>query len=428
MWESEQVEQVEQVEPRSGRIAVEHRVDDKLFLLREAQPQEANLIKGMFDFVYNGKYPESDLQDLDNEIADQEHHLCMVAEARPEGRIVGCVVVKLDLANRIGKGGRALVLPEYRKCGLAGAMLRLQVEYLCDQARVLDLVYGTSRTISPGPMRMAAEGGMTQFGLFPNAIQIETMEHLNLDVHLSPDAIARRRTRPAILPAFKRIYELGMHQLGVQESPNVVQIPPLPPSRRFLPLPLWNDDAADIAARYARYTEEERIAQSFFPFHAPNAILASEDGGTEVFVWHEGSGKRAAIVGYRSDRKNVHEILRAVAGSMEARGAAYLEVLVPAADTLAQQAAYAARFIPCAYFPAMRLARDGMRDDFFVLSRTFRLLDFSDVVISPLNAEFLRAYLAGYYELYIEPILGPLPDDVMSRSSTPALARLGEGV
>ncbi|WP_338849150.1 GNAT family N-acetyltransferase [Massilia sp. W12] len=390
------------------RISVEHRYEDKVFTLREARIAEAGLIKGMFDFVYNGKYPDEELDALAAEICDQQHNLCVVAVSQPEGRIVGCIMIKIDPQHRIGKGGRGLVLPEYRRCGLAGATLKLAIDFLCHEAKCVDLVYGASRTVSPGPMRMAAEGGMVQFGLFPNAVQIESMEHLNLDVYLNPDSIARRRARPAIIPAFKRIYELGMHQLGVQEDANLVQLPPLPPARRNLPLPIWNDNPQDVIARFSRYSEEDRIALSFFPFHDPNAILATDDGGTEVFIWYEGSGKRAAIVGYRSDRKNVQEILLSAAQSMEARGAAYLEVLAPAADPLMQQAAYAARFIPCAYFPAMRLARDGLRDDFFVLSRTFRLLDFSGVVISPLNAEFLRAYLHGYYELYIEPLLGPL--------------------
>lgn len=393
---------------RPCRISQQHEFDGKTFTLREACEEDAVLIKNLFDFVYNGKYPDNDLHYLAEEIHDQMHNLWMVAETGPGRRVIGCMMIKMDPVNRIGKAGRGLVLPEYRKGGLACTMLRLGLAYLCDEQPLLDVVYGTSRTVCAGPMRMMAEAGMKQMGVFPNAVMIETMEHLNLDLYLARTALEKRRNVPSIIAPFKRVYELAMSQLGLDENASIVEVNPMPPSRRSVPLYL-NQDQADVAQRFHAYSQQERIAHSFFPFHFPNAILASEDGSTEVFIWYEGEGRRAAVVGYRSERKNIHEILRAVSLAMEAHGAAYLELLVPVHDALAQQSAYAARFIACAYFPAMRLSADGMRDDFFVLSRTFRLLDFADVVISPLNAQFLRAYMTGYYHLYIEPILGPLP-------------------
>ena len=393
------------------RISQTYEIEGKPFVLREARVEDARAIRNLFDFIYNGKYPDSDLDFLAEEIADYDHNLCMVSEYGADNRIVGCLMIKMAPLNRMGKGGRALVLPEFRKGGLAVTMLKLVVDYLCTEKQVLDVIYATSRTVSAGPARVAAEAGMKQLGLFPNAVQIDTMEHLNLDIYLSEQALSKRRPRPSIIPAFQRIFDLAMQQLDVDEKATLAQLSPLPLSRRHLRLSM-NTDEDEVGNRYHQYSEEDRLCHSFFPFHFPNAILASDDGGTEIFIWYEGKGKRASIVGYRSDRKNIHEILRAAAQTMEADGAAYLELLVPAHDPIAQQCAYAARFIPCAYFPSMRLARDGMREDYFVVSRTFRLLDFSDVVISPLNAKFLRAYLAGYYQLYIEPILGPLPEEV----------------
>ncbi len=380
------------------------------YLMREARVADATAIKALFDFVYGGRYPDTDLDHLAEDLFDQSHNLCVVTEF--DERIVGCVMIKMAPEHRLGKGGRALVLPEFRKSGLAPTMLKLAIDYLCVETGTLDVVYGTSRTISAGPAKMSAGAGMVQMGLFPNAVQIDNMEHLNLEVYLSPAALNKRRPRPTILPAFQRIFDLAMSQLGCDESAALASLNPPPVSHCNIALTM-NNDQHEVARRYHLYLEQDRLSHAFYPFHFPTAILASEDGSTEVFIWYEGRGKRSAIVGYRSDRTEISELLRAVASTLEHHGASYLELLVPAHNPIAQQSAYAARFLPCAYFPAMLLGRDGMREDYFVLSRTFRLLDFTEVTISPQNARFLRAYMAGYYQLYIEPLLGPLPAEIM---------------
>jgi hypothetical protein len=53
---------------------------------------------------------------------------------------------------------------------------------------------------------------------------------------------------------------------------------------------------------------------------------------------------------------------------------------------------------------ARSAGRDGARDDYFVLSGTFQLLDFSNTFVSPENFEFLTSYMRYYTELYIDPV------------------------
>lgn len=390
---------------RPCRVWQHHTIDEKQFVLREAACEDAPAIRALFEFVYNGKYPDAELQHLAEDLLVPAQHLCVIATFAE--RIVGCLMLSADLGQRIGRANRVLVLPEYRKVGLALSMLRLAIDYWCVESAQLDVVYGTSRTVSSAPAKISADAGMLQMGVFPNAVQIDSMEHLNLEVFFAADALQKRRAPTVILPAFQRIYNLAMRQLGHSETAALSDLPKLPLSRRSMPLSM-NHDSVEVAALFSLYRRERRLAHDFFPFHEPNTMLSSADGSTEVFIWYEGTGKRAAIIGYRSERKNTHELLRAVAMAMENYGAAYLEILVQASDPVAQQCAHAARFLPCAYFPALRLERDGSREDYFVLSRTFRLLDFNDVVISPQNVDFLRAYLAGYYQLYIEPLLGPM--------------------
>jgi hypothetical protein len=89
---------------------------------------------------------------------------------------------------------------------------------------------------------------------------------------------------------------------------------------------------------------------------------------------------------------------------LQREGAAYIELLVDAYDYQTQQEAYTAKFIPSAYFPAMKLAHDGLRNDFFVVSRTFQILDFTASTVMEENYPYLQAYMRFYHKLYIEPM------------------------
>jgi hypothetical protein len=81
-----------------------------------------------------------------------------------------------------------------------------------------------------------------------------------------------------------------------------------------------------------------------------------------------------------------------------------VELLVDAYDYITQQEAYTAKYIPSAYFPAMRLSNDGLRDDFFVVTRTFQILDFTTTTVMTENYPYLQAYMNFYNALYIEPM------------------------
>jgi hypothetical protein len=204
---------------------------------------------------------------------------------------------------------------------------------------------------------------------------------------------------------FFDLYQIPKRILGLESSVLVTERAPLALSRKKISLRVVKD-SPEAASKFRHYQESRRISNSFFPFHAPNWILSTDDGGTEVFIAYEMHGRQACIVGYRTDHVNIHDLLDSIAVALQGAGADYVELLVDAYDYGLQQAAYTARYIPSAYFPAMRLADDGLRDDFFVLSRTFRLLDFTGAVVTGDNFDFLQAYLRCYYELYIQPILG----------------------
>lgn len=386
------------------RIQQKKKLGGKNLLIREARAADAQAIQSLFHEIYGGKYPlefGTDVGVLKSEIADREGYLWLVTEVA--GRLVGAMMFQIDVNNRMSKAGGGVVLPEYRKGGLASTMLKLGVHYLTETAKLVDVLYGTSRTVSEGPSRLVAEAGFRKLGLFPNAVQIEEMENLNLDVYLTRRAMALRRKEAFTLAPFFEIHKIARKQLGLEKAHLITAREPLKLSGKKIQFEIVRD-AETVVEKFRLFTEQKRISNGFFPFHKPNMLLRSEDHGSDVFVYYGGTGKQAYLLGIRTDLINRHDLFDSAALALQKEGAAYVELLVDAYHYTMAQEAYTAKFIPCGYFPAMKLAQDGQRDDFFVLSRTFQILDFTTTCVMEENYPYLAAYMKFYQRLFIEPM------------------------
>lgn len=387
--------------------------------IREARVTDIGLIQKLFTLIYQNKYPLEfgmNSQILQAEIADTERYLWLVAErgdSSTQTELVGGTLFHIDHLNRLGKAAGSIVDPSFRKQGLGATFLKLGVDYLTAQTHQIDVLYSTTRTVNIAPSKMVAEAGFRPMGIFPNAIQIESLENLNLDVYITDRALQVRRNKPYLFGPFYDVYTIARDQLSLEPATLVTERAPLKLSRHKISLKLI-EDVQEVIARFRFYTEQKRLSNSFFPFHSPNWCFESEDKGTEVFVWYGGVGKQASILGYRTDRVNIHDLLDSVAFALQNAGAAYVELLVDAYDYRLQQEAYTARFIPSGYFPALQLAGDGLRDDYFVLSRTFRLLDFTNCIVAGDHFKFLQIYLRCYRDLYIAPLLGQAVPPLLS--------------
>ena len=411
-------ENVIQLEPRLNgerrtpppRVYSERTVHGKGIIMRDARESDTAAIQDLYRVVYHGKYPEDfaiNPDTLRSEIREFRSSLWLVAEDAATRAIVGTIVFRVEPDHRIGKAAGVAVLKGYRSAGLASSLLKLGVETLTSPSRGsldVDVIYATTRTITEAPSKVVAEVGFRQMGIFPNAVRVDNLEHLNLDVYVTDRGLALRRKKPFIYPPLLEVYQIARKELGLERG-RLAAEHPVPVVGSDL-VPLEFSSHQDVAVeRYHRLLKEGRLANSFFPFHAPNCLLKSLDGGTEVFVCFGGVGKQSCIVGYRTDRVNVHSLLNSVALELQRAGAGYVELLVDAHDHQLQREAFSARYLPSAYFPALKLNADGLRDDCFVLSRTFYLLDFTGSVLRGNGLKFLRAYLRYYHDLYIRPIL-----------------------
>lgn len=387
-----------------ARVSIDLDLPGNHLRVEEATLADIEGIQRIFQIVYNGNYPfdfGANHEALAAEITDPARYIWLVARNDTQG-IVAAMMFSSNARHRMGKAGGAVVLPEYRKLGVAKELLKAGVEHL--KAHGVEVIYGTTRSVSAGPTRLVAEVGFKTTGFLPNSLQVEDAEHLNLEVYLTEAALKTRRRKPYLFSPLSALYKVIQSQLHLESAVDVRERAPLILSRQHSPMHLIAD-AAEAKRRLTQYVSQSRISNHFFPFHEPNWILETEDGGTEFFVYYGGAGRQASIIGYRSDRSDLHNLLDSVARFLEKNGASYVEILVDAYDYLQQQQALSARYIPSAYFPAMKLNIDGKRDDYIVLNRTFRVLDFQDTVVNPEARKYLGVYMAFYNDIYMGDML-----------------------
>ena len=71
--------------------------------------------------------------------------------------------------------------------------------------------------------------------------------------------------------------------------------------------------------------------------------------------------------------------------------------------------ALSARFIPSAYYPAMRWEPDREHGrDYLAMSRSMAILDFRGLRLQPAYAEYLQEYFRLWRELYIGKVFPTL--------------------
>lgn len=367
--------------------------------IRPATLDDVPGILSLFRQAYGGRYRVDFVAqpDLLAERIGDPNHLVLVASL--ENVPIGCVFFAREPESRLGKAAGAVVHPHHRDRGVGTRLIRAGIELLTED---VDVVYALTRTLSEAPSRMVQQTGFLNMGLFPNAVEVDQMEHLNLDVLVTDRALRARRPTPTLYGPYREVFELARDRLGLEEAQSPGTHRPLYLDTRGMD---WTVKREGLTERFAHLQSEGRLSNCFFPFHRPNVLLKARDGSSEVFAWIQGKHRQAAILGYRTDRTHLQNVLDSAARTLNRLGASYVELLVDVYDFHLQQQAFTARFIPSGYFPALHLASDGLREDRFIVSRTFNLLDFSEAILNGSNRPFLKAYLRRYYDLYFRPIL-----------------------
>lgn len=375
----------------------DHRVVD----LVSASKDDIQAIIDHYIAVYKGKYPLPEVSDpviIARKVEDPGYLWLL---AKIEGRLIGSVIFAVDPVNKIGKTYAAAILNEFRGQDLMRTMTRHGLKLLTEKTRVCDVVYATTRTVSFAPQVLLEHLGFISLGIFPNVRKIESFETHGLEVYLSPNSMKYRRPSPMLIPELHDFYKIAREELNLEE-PHTVILDERDP-RKMGPMVEFDllEDLAEVSRKFYQYQDKDLMQKVFFPFTDPNMLFSARDGSADFFVNFNRIDGNGVMVGYRYNGGDIHNAMMWFCEAASKSGMRYIELLVNAFKPEMQRLALDTKFLPCAYFPAMRINDQGLREDFLVFSRSFENLDFMDLNLVDNNRRFLDAFMKCWYELLV---------------------------
>lgn len=362
--------------------------DGRQVLLRRAVPADAEAIWQLYHRVYQGNYtlPIVNLRAQRDEALRDPACLWLVVEAA-DGTLVSSVIFLVDAAQRHAKVFAAATDHGWRRARLAEATIKAGIDRLMHEPpRICDVIYATTRTRTMGPDALLVKLGFISLGIFPNVHRTTAMETHGLKALFHPEAFVGRRKLPRLIPEVAGFYDIVRRSYGLEPA----EIVPIADRLR-----LRVERGELVGEAFARCRANGELLLDFFPFHPPTHLFMADHGQVKAFVNHEGKDGHGVLVGLQVDRAEVQHlehVLEMVFETGRTVGIDYMEVLISAFEPTHQRAALSAKFLPCAYFPAMEQGEDG-REDYLVFARSTLPLDFSNVLLTPRDRKFLDAYL-----------------------------------
>lgn len=380
--------------------------------VRPAAPADAGALLALYGAVYGGKYT---LPEATQEAAMLEKMACpdtlwTVCVYRKE--IVGSLVFSLDRQDRLAKAYAAAVRPDMQGRAIMHHMAAESLRALCGGEAPVDAVYATTRTVSFAPQKVLEHLGFRSLGVFPNVRKVARHETHGLSAYLAPRALATRRPRPTILHEIRQFYEIVRGMYGFEEAEVLRDYAaPLEPEEPMRFLVERNETA--VRRQWRSYMGRRLLRLSYYPFHEPNVRFHCPEERCEVFMNVNRADGHGAIVGVKGETRNLVNVFGSLEEPARAIGAEYMELLVSAFDPATQRQALDARFLPCAYFPAMKKAYEtDERLDTICFSRSFVNLDFTGLHLVEDARRFLEAFMGCWYTMRLR--FGPSFEEMMA--------------
>lgn len=369
--------------------------------MRPAHLADLDTVRGLYFTTYGDRYGLAEVADPEEtrRALSSERVVWLLAEC--EGVVAASLIIAIAPENRLGKSFGGIVHPDFRGQKIMEGMLKRALEHLMVEGGPFDLIYAVVRTfISLDFHNDLKKLGFVDVGIFPNVRKVQRYETHGLKVCLGEEALAKRRRTPRLIPQAHTLYEIVRSRLGLESNRIVpVRLPPLSTQRVELNV---RTDAQDLDKIQFLHSTTRNLVYDFFPLHHPNLILADQTSKTRVFLNFQPRDGHATVVGMTSDENERVAVLNSVGDQCEATGVVYLELLVSAYEPELQAQAYQAGFLPCAYFPAARLNKQGEREDYLVTSKTFVPLHFRGLRLTeeakPFLLEFFKLYTSSLWE------------------------------
>jgi len=376
--------------------------DGRIVEFKSATPADAEGIIQLYHKVYKGKYTLREVQETEliAKKADDPNYFWTLAKC--EGRIIGSVIFAIDPVNKFGKCYAAVVLGEFRGQDVMRFMVQQGIARLTVRTRTCDVIYATTRTVSVAPQVVLEHLDFHPMGIFPNVRKVESFETHGLEVFYRKNSLGLRRPRPKLIPEVVDFYRIAMDVLELTEEPEIIEMDKADPRRMGDQIRFCVErDENRILQLFDLYQDHDLMDKVFFPFITPNLMFVSEDKHAEIFVEFNESDGNGTIVAYRIRNNDRRRVIMWFCEAAAQFGMRYIEMLVSGFNPEHQRQAIDAKFLPCAYFAAMRMADDGCREDYIVFSRSFESLDFMDLHLVDTNRRFLDAFMKCWYEMLV---------------------------
>ncbi|MBF0500746.1 MAG: GNAT family N-acetyltransferase [Candidatus Riflebacteria bacterium] len=358
-------------------------------------------IISLYDSVYKGSYTLKDVQDpaiIRKKIENPNFFWTLAHEHQ---RVIGSVIFAIDPLNKIGKCYAAAVLPEFRGQDVMRTMVLHGLERLTSRTRLCDVIYATTRTTSVAPALVLEHLGFQSMGIFPNVRKVKSFETHGLEVFFRDGCFDLRRSPPLLVPEVAEFYNIVSEVLGLPGHQSI-DLPLSDPRQMGEPMVfIVERDEIKVLETFDRYQDHDLMNKVFFPFIDPNLLFSSEDGKAEIFVNFNEMDGNGVIVAYRIEIDDLRRVLMWFCEAASQVGMRYIELLISAYRPELQRAAIDARFLPNAYFPAMRWTENNRREDYVAFSRSFERLDFMDLHLVDTNRRYLDAFMKCWYEMLV---------------------------
>jgi RimJ/RimL family protein N-acetyltransferase len=375
--------------------------DGREIRLSAAAPNDVTAILGLYEKIYGGKYTlreATNRQVLEEKLEDPNYFWAL---AHLGDELIGSVIFLIDPLSKIGKAYGAVVLPEFRGQDVMRTMVIQGLERLTKLTRMCDVIYATTRTVSVAPQVVLEHLGFYPMGIFPNVRKVQSYETHGLEVFFRPGTLEIRRKIPQLVPEVVDFFAI-VRDLLLLEDHEEIELDMTDPRKmgKEIPFVVSRDEKA-LLKKYDDYQNRDVMDKVFFPFLEPNLLFSSPDGKAEIFVNMNPTDGHGVIIGYKIGDYDLRRVLIWFSEYASREGMRYIEFLVSAFRPDMQRIALDAKFLPCAYFPAMRMNEHGEREDYVVLSRSFETLDFMNLHLSDTNRRFLDAFMKSWYEMLV---------------------------
>lgn len=255
-----------------------------------------------------------------------------------------------------------------------------------------DVVYTTTRSLSVEQQALTVGLGFAVLGVFPNAPGADRSRLNGLTARFAEGVLSQRRYGAfALHPALEPVYSAARRRCGL--APLAPAPVPGPSGEADAPL-LELVQAPRLAEARFRRLRERVGSQHFYPFQRPNAVAVSPEEDVEVFVRLVPEMRFAVIIGERLEvPADPAALYGRVARLLEEAGAGYVEVINDAADVRGVECILRAGFLPCAYFPCLKV-HGSSRRDYAVFSRSSEPVRAETGDVPEAYRDYLEAYQA----------------------------------